>query len=332
MISISKLLSSDTESEHSLMPAVRYMVRGIGLHSIEGDAADRARFRETMHGISELLVDDISAADLMVQAGVILDALGDHNRRAADQLHLQATELRNLIKILLSTIGQISPVSQACLSRLGEIEEEVTAAAGLDNIRAINTRLSKCLSDILREVEGQREETQETIEQLNQSLEDAVQRAKDGNGQDAVTGLPLRSEAELALAASGRGGEKAYAAVVVLDRLLATNLRFGNEVGDKVLSEFVRSLQRELHTEDRLFRWSGISVLALMLRPTGLEGVRNEIARIMETKLEHVVQTASRTILLPLAARWTVFPLMAAPRLIYHKLDAFAALPAATPD
>jgi len=41
------------------------------------------------------------------------------------------------------------------------------------------------------------------------------------------------------------------------------------------------------------------------------------------------VQTASRTILLPIAARWTVFPSMAAPRLLMHKIDAFAEAKAA---
>jgi hypothetical protein len=50
------------------------------------------------------------------------------------------------------------------------------------------------------------------------------------------------------------------------------------------------------------------------------------VARLMEVRCEHTVQTASRTILLPIAARWTVFPSMAAPRLLIHKIDAFEAM------
>jgi len=32
---------------------------------------------------------------------------------------------------------------------------------------------------------------------------------------------------------------------------------------------------------------------------------------------------------LPVAARWTVLPTMAAPRLLFHKIEAFAAVPGA---
>jgi hypothetical protein len=44
----------------------------------------------------------------------------------------------------------------------------------------------------------------------------------------------------------------------------------------------------------------------------------------MESRWEHTIQTPSRSILLPIAMRWAVFPMMAAPRLLFHKIDVFA--------
>jgi hypothetical protein len=72
-----------------------------------------------------------------------------------------------------------------------------------------------------------------------------------------------------------------------------------------------------------MFRWSGSALLVLLPRPNRLEIVRDEIARLMDVRCEHTVQTASRTMLLPIAARWTGFPSMAEPRLLIHKVDVF---------
>ena len=76
----------------------------------------------------------------------------------------------------------------------------------------------------------------------------------------------------------------------------------------------------------RHFVWTAAFV-ALLARPGSLERVRSELGRIMEAKLEHSIETSHRSVLVPIAARWTLFPMMAAPRLIYQKIDTFAAIP-----
>ena len=106
-------------------------------------------------------------------------------------------------------------------------------------------------------------------------------------------------------------------------------MRFGHSVGDEVLRYFGGFLGGRLRPGDRIFRWSGSVLVALLPRPNRLEIVRDEVARVMEIRCEHTVQTASRTILLPITARWAVFPSMAAPRLLIHKIDAFADMKAA---
>lgn len=329
VISISKLLSSETDAEQApRMNAIRYLVRGIGLHAIESDASSRMQFRERMHQISDALVDDLSGADLMSRAGVVLEAVEDYNRRSTEELQLKISELKNAVTALTASVRAISRTGGSNLTRLAEIEEQLAHGRGSD-VRGISTRLSECLREIRAQSDRERKETEETIEHLNHDLDEALKRCYEGNrNQDPVTGLATRSEAELALAHSGRSSEKAFAAIVVLDRLQAINLRFGKEVGDSMLCEVAQWIQKEISSADRLFRWSGTALLALLARPNSIETVRNEISRIMENKLEHLVQTGSRTILLPIAARWTVFPMMAASRLIYQKLDAFSALPA----
>ena len=312
------------------MHVVRVLVQGIGQHAVAGEADECLRFRESIKEVSDALVDDIAPADLLVHAGSVLSALESHNRRTTSRLHLQQMELQNMLKMLTSTVGIVSAVSDANVNRLNEIEMQVASASELDDVRMIKGKLSDCLSDIRKEAENQRKETGATIKQLTQGLDEARQRSLsilENPEQDVVTGLPLRPEAETALAQSGKGGPQSYVAVLVLDRLQTLNVRFGREAGDEVLAEFSRMIRKLLPPEDRIYRWSGAALLAIMPRAVSIERVRSEIGRIMETKLEHTIQTPSRSILLPVGARWTLFPMMAAPRLMYQKIDAFAAAP-----
>jgi diguanylate cyclase (GGDEF)-like protein len=329
VISLKKFLSPNTEDQ-TTMRVVRLLVQGIGQHSISGDANDGARFRESMEEISEGLVDGISAADLNVRAGSVLRGLQDHNGRTARQQQLQTAELQNMLKMLSYTVGVISAIGKAKLDRLEEIQKQVGMVSELDDIRMIKVKLSECLADIRKEAECQKKETGETIEQLNRGIFEARKSAASagtGEGIDGLTALPLRHEAEAALAESGRAGSQDYVAVMVLDRLQVLNQRFGRELGDAIVVAFVDMLKKRLNPEDLIFRWGGPAFVALLARPGSLERVRSELGRIMEAKLEHSIETSHRSVLVPIAARWTLFPMMAAPRLIYQKIDTFAAIP-----
>lgn len=71
------------------------------------------------------------------------------------------------------------------------------------------------------------------------------------------------------------------------------------------------------------FRWSGPAVL--LLRPGTVDQAAPIIRRVLEQRIEYEVEMDARTILLPIAARWDVVPMMADPRLVVNKIDSFAA-------
>jgi len=312
------------------MHVVRILIEGIGQHAIAADADEGARFRESVKEVSDALVDGVTTAELLVHTGTVLKGLEEHNYRVTRYQRVQTTELQNMVKMLTSTVGIVSSASNANISILGDIERHIAHVSELDDVRLMKAKLSDCLADIRREADRQQKETGETIERLNEGLTQAREHcASESKGEppDPITGLPLRPEAEAAIAQSGRAGPRAYAAVMVLDRLTVLNQRFGREVGDEILVEFTRMVQKQLEPEDQLFRWDGPALLALLPRPASLERVRADVGRLMENKLEHTIQTPSRSILIPISARWTLFPMMAAPRLMYQKIDVFAANP-----
>ena len=63
------------------------------------------------------------------------------------------------------------------------------------------------------------------------------------------------------------------------------------------------------------------------LRMASLEQVRREIGDVIENKLEHTIQTASRSVLIPITARWNLYPVTESPEVIFQKIDDFAASP-----
>ena len=332
MISIKKFLALNTEAEQTLMHVVRLLVEGIGRHVVASDPSEGARFRTSVEEVSGKLEEEISPAELLVQAGSVVRALGDHASRTTHDIQAQIAELQNMVKMLATTVSAISTAGANNVVRLGEIEKQVQGASALDDVRSIKARLSDCLADIRREAERQQKETGATIAQLTQGLSEARRTTVDvatGAVRDEVTGLAPRADAEAALAEAVKTGGQALVTVMVLERLQVVNRKFGMEIGDQILAEVARITRKNLPPEDRLFRWGGPTLVALVTRTVNIERVRMEIAGIMDSKWEHTIQTASRSILLPLTARWAVMPMMAAPRLLYHKIDVFAAAPSA---
>jgi diguanylate cyclase (GGDEF)-like protein len=331
VISIRKFLTQNTEGEQALLRVVHLLLEVIDKQAAAGDSEECARFRETISQFSAALGESTANAELLVQAGAVVKGFEEYAHFAAKQHRLQTAELQVMVKMLTATVRAIAASGSAQIRALGDIERRVTTASELDDVRLIKTALSDCLTGIRQESERQQRDTAETIEQLNQGLNDAKNRIR-GAGTiellDEVTGLPGRPAAEAALVKAGQEGPQSYAAVMVLDRLQALNARFGRDVGDGVLAMFADFVRKNLRPEDRLFRWGGPTLLVVLPRQDNIDCVRNEVARMMATRLEHTIQTPSRSLLVPVSARWSVLPAMAATRLICQRIDAFTAAPA----
>jgi diguanylate cyclase (GGDEF)-like protein len=85
---------------------------------------------------------------------------------------------------------------------------------------------------------------------------------------DALTGAENRRalELELEIAISGfrRDGRPVALALVDLDHFKKVNDRFGHDVGDRVLRDFVNLVQASVRRTDRLFRYGGEEFVLLM--------------------------------------------------------------------
>lgn len=323
MISLKKILQDDGATEETLLRVVRLLLQGIQEHAIPGDPDDLGGLRMSIQRLTNSLEGGLTAPELLVQAGSALQTLEDYNRRTARYLKRPAGEWQAAVTMLISALAGMSMADGAKVSRLKEISGRVRSASGVEEVHKIRLQLSECLTELQLDTRRQKEQD---IRLSEIPVEEA---GPPPAGNDAATGFANRAQAEEALVQAWQTDPPSYVAVMALDRLQIFNMRFGHSVGDEVLRYYGEFLRARLRPGDRIFRWSNGALLALLPRPNRLEIVRDEVARLMDIRCEHTVQTASRTILLPIAARWTVFPSMAAPRLLIHKIDAFLEMKAA---
>ncbi|MBZ5723632.1 MAG: diguanylate cyclase [Acidobacteriia bacterium] len=326
MISIKKFLQIDSETEQTLLHIVQLLLQGIGLHTVEGDPAEYRQFRDSIQQISDSVDESLPVAKMLGKAGAALQAMEEYNRRTTQYLFRQSAELQTMVRMLTSTVGSMSAASNENVHRLQKIDAQVSSATEIDDVRMVKVKLYECLDQIRLESERQRIEARQTIERLNVSLERTQQAAVSG-GRDfgLVSGLAGRPAAEGWITDACRSEAPSYAVVMVLDRMPSINLRFGRAVGDQVLAAFAEFLKRQVMPEDRLCRWTGVTFLGLLARAGGIDRVRGEVGRIMGNRLEHKVRTESRSFRIPITARWALFPMMASPRLVIHKIDSFSA-------
>ena len=324
MISIRKLMAGG-QAEAPLRRVIQLLLQGIRLHAVKGNPEDREPFHESMNSVSRAVEEETDVNGLLVHAGTAIQTLQDYNRRTSAYLGGQNQELQAIVTMLTSTIGTIGAVGDENVKRLGDIEQQVFSATQIHDVRQIKAKLAECLDQIRQEAARQRDETSQTVDQLSRDMDRTrnQNRAAQAARLDEVTNLPVRSVAEAALAEACQTEKPAFAAVISVDRIKIYNLRFGLKVGDEVLQHFAAWIGKNFREEDRLFRWSGPTLVALLPRVSRLEIVREELARVMATPFEYTVQTASRGVLLPVSARWALFPMMASPRLLFHKIDSF---------
>jgi GGDEF domain-containing protein len=303
-----------------MLRVAQLLLNGIGEHAIRCDPDEYVRFRESMEQSAAALAESHGGAETMTLAEGAVQALEEYTRRTAQSLRVRGSELQGMVKMLTAAIGEISAAGQENAGRLRQIEGQISSATQIEDVLTIKAQLAICLDQIRKEADRQKMAASNAAERLRQDL----QRAQAWLS-DPVTGLPARAQAMDFIKAACESEERTFAVAIAVDRLPAVNTAFGADVGDQLLRYFSGYVRRNLPPDDRLFRWTGASLLALVLRSERIETVRDEIGRLMEQKLEYPVRTATRSVKLPVTARWAVFPMMASPQLLTQKIDGFAA-------
>jgi GGDEF domain-containing protein len=330
MISLKTYLFRDSDEgiETSYRRMLDLFIQAISLHAVEGDKTEYERFRADMAAFSERSTGRLSTSERFILVGEILRALEDYNRHTTKFLRIHNAELQKMINMLTQTVIAVGASSVTSAARLKEIEKTIEQARILEDIHSVKAQLGECLNGLRGEAERQKSEGQLMIDNLQQELAYSKEMtgSSPGVSLDSATGLPDKSQADRHLREAVAAPEHMYLLIAVVNRVQAVNARFGYTVGDRVLAATAEHFRGALSSSgDRLFRWQGPCLLALLNRNEDVSIIRSEIRRFAEKKIDKTFVVGSRSVLLPISTSWTVLPVAPPLDALLRKIEIFTA-------
>jgi diguanylate cyclase (GGDEF)-like protein len=327
LISLKKYLSADTQQEE-LVRVVQELQEGMMLHAVRGEEQEYRRLCLDAQRTNVHLGDNPPLSDLQASAKAALKSLQEYNLKNTRSSQAQAKELQAIVSMLAEAVTVISAGSDQSIKRLHHIEKKLETVAGLEDMRVLKIHLSDCLGDVREESLRQRQQATRNVEALREGLrthETGSADAPAAPAKDSVTGLPGPEQAQASLTKLCAAEPARFAALFVVDDVHSLNARYGHKVGDECLVLVARHLAQRLPA-DKLYRWRGPTLLAIVEREAPIEELQKQLRQIASAKLEKTIHLNERVVRLLISFSWTLFPLhdQKAPETLFQNLDVFA--------
>jgi len=330
MISLKSFLLKDNveELDSSFRRIISLLLQGIAMHCPEGDQTDYNRFREELDKSQKTISSETPIAELMLIVGGVLRTMEEYNQRTSKFVRRQSTELQHMVSMLTQTVISIGSTSERSIAKLQEIDKSIERVNQVEDIQVLKLRLGECLEAVREETLRQKRERESALQALKGELEAAQDRVGAFSLRrelDPSTGLPAKAEAVAAIEAALSSSQTTYLLIAVCSRVQPINARFGYAVGDRVLAAFADHFRKGLSARDKIFRWQGPAIVALLERNERIDRVRSEVREFADLKLERTVEVGRRTVLIPISATWSILPVAAPMEAFLKHVDAFSA-------
>lgn len=281
------------------------LLEAIAREAIRADAADCLTFQHSFLSFAKKVRETRDSSELYVISGGADKALQDYNQVVSKYFKAQSKELQMLATNAMRTVAEIHLNSSDATKNLKKLEEQLGLASDAQSLHECRIQIGMCLQGIREEALRQQEQNGQTIARLHSEINQRTTPTASRSvcGDDPVSGLPARHQAEEALAVlANSGNPDQFAVLFVVHRVQLVNTKYGYAVGDNIIRSFLRHLMQEFCAVDDLFRWSGPAFLAVTHRLDGLQALRSEVARITSHRMEENIAVGSRNALLGVTA------------------------------
>lgn len=313
MVSLKRHLDLN-EERILLRRVISLLLNGIATRAVQGDRDEYESFQKSMRRIQESAGAEVPPDELLVIAGSAVQALEEFSQRTTRTIRKQGAELQNIISMLTRTVISISAGNDHSVERLQEISQKLAKAVELEDVQQLKVKLDDCLGHLREECLRQQNETKNIVTALQSEITRTEERAGaliQTPDVDSITGLPSQETAEATLQEMVRKPGKRYVVVAVVSRMQPINARFGHNIGNQVLRAFKEFFEAQLAPGDRLFRWSGPALIALLERAEPLETVRTEVRRMLNKSVDNkTFDIGGREVLIPISSAWSAFMLI----------------------
>jgi diguanylate cyclase (GGDEF)-like protein len=315
------------EETAQLRRIISSLLSGIATRVSESDAAENGPLQDNVRRTAER-IEEVPLSVLLTVARHAIQALDTFGQGEPRIVREHGSELRNTAEMLTRIAGNIGTCLERSQQRLSGIADRLEGTTPED-VRALRARISECCHSARTEAMLQKTDAGEIVAALQQQIAAIQERALAAAGvldTDAVTGLPNQKAAETALEVLSRKSGKRYVVVAVVNRIQPINARFGHEVGDQVLRTFKESFERQFVPGDRLFRWTGPALMAVLERAETLESVRAEVRRMSDASTgNRMIDVGGRQVMIAITAGWSVFMLIPPVTTAFKQIETFIA-------
>ena len=307
LLSVKRFLTQ-LEEEAAYRRVISMLLDGVATHALNLDRGACRSFCERIAEIRQAIDSDTTVEALLANAGAAVQAIGDYARETDRLLQTQSVDTQNVIATLARTSADTGGIDGRAVVPLQKTGNGRERPAAVEEVSALKARLQESLGGIPEDGKRQKAES----DQAAQALHPEVSRKPESShnlGIDPVTDLPCEAAAQAQFLSALRTGEQKHVAVFVLGSAQRINLRFGRAAGDEVIRELKRYLAGRLESADRMFRWPGPAIVALLATPEPFERVRARLKRFLEKPIERTFDINGRSVLIPLSIVWSVFAL-----------------------
>ena len=329
MISLKSYLlgDADRDLESSYQRMIDLFLQAISLHAVEGDKAEHQRFQSEIGTLSDRLIPTLSISERFVVVGEVLRSLAEYNRQTGKFLHIQTAELQKMITMLTQTVIAVGANSESSIASLRDVEKALEQAQVVEDIHVVKAQLGEVLKSVRVEAQRQKQDGKAALETVQHELAKSQHRLiSAAQDLDPVTGLPGKVEAGSQLQEAVSSPEPKFLLLAVVNRLQPVIARFGDAIGDQVLAVAAEHVLTALPSGDKLYRWEGPVLMAVLNRTAAIESVRAEVRRFAEKKLEKSFLTGSRSVVLPISTTWAIFPILPPLEALLRKVEIFTAV------
>ncbi len=288
-----------------------------------------AALRTDLIRLREFAEQESTADSMLRTAKAVTLAIETYNREITVLLRKQQRALQGVVGLMAEAGAAIAGEATPSVEKLQEIGTGLAGAQSVADIDNLPLHVGKCLQAFSQEMLVQREQADSLIVELRQEIERGPQEGgppqPEAQDLEPITGLPPR---ELCLKAMHRpipARKRRYVVTLVLNNLDAIHARFGDEIGDRVLCWFVDFVVQQIRPQDRLFRWSGPSLVLLIESTEVLGKIDTYVGRILAPRLEETFQIEGRSILIRIAATWLAFQLTTTVAQAERQIEKFTA-------
>lgn len=307
LLSVKRFLTQ-LEEEAAYRKVISMLLEGVATHALNLDRDACRSFCERIGEIRRALASETTVESLLVDAGAAVQAIGDYARETNRLMQTQGVEMQTMIAMLAGSSADIGGVAGRASAPPQKIGNGMERAAAVEDASSLEARPQASLDDMQEDAKRPKAEPDQMVEALRRDVS-RKQATSRNLGLDPVTELPWETAAQTQFLSALRAGEQKHVAVFVLGSAQRINLRFGRAAGDEVIRALKQYLAGRLESGDRMFRWPGPAIVALLASTEPFERVRARLKRFLEKPIERTFDINGRSVLIPLSIAWSVFAL-----------------------